>query len=515
MNFNRRVFLRTAATVSAATLASPAILTRARAGEPGAVRWLMAENTTGNWDPAANTTLANINCEYLAFDYLLLYPMAPGADPIAPVPSLATSFTVLDPFSVEMKIRQGVKFHDGADLTPEDVKASLEHYSKPGIARGFYPGPLSVTVKDPQTIVVSTKALSSPISSFLFLQAYNPILRAKDVEDGKALQAKMNGTGPYRFVGQQKDDIVFEANSRYWGKQPSIQRLAVRHVADGNARMLALLSGEAELIERLDPEQFVSLKQKTGVLVSKLQSVENRFLHFRNGVKPFDDWRVRRAAAAAIDREAILGIAGEAGYAADCPLVPMKLGYKSMPDYGKFDVAECQRLLVEAGYPHGKGMPNLEYLTSTGFYPKSKECCEAITAMLQEQGFPVTLTVLESAAWNERYYNPKAGHMIDGGWAAGTPEPNLQILLQYYSKIGLITGANDPTLDAAIEKEMAGTTLALRKAALQDTTLPTIADRMPNIVLFNSNLLHAMSSRLTGVRILPSAQIDFNSAALA
>ena len=91
--------------------------------------------------------------------------------------------------------------------------------------------------------------------------------------------------------------------------------------------------------------------------------------------------------------------------------------------------------------------------------------------------------VLEVAAWNERYYNPKAGHMIDGGWAAGTPEPNMQVLLQYYSKIGLITGANDPILDAAIEKEMSGTTLELRKEALQKVTLPAIAERMPNLVL--------------------------------
>lgn len=135
--------------------------------------------------------------------------------------------------------------------------------------------------------------------------------------------------------------------------------------------------------------------------------------------------------------------------------------------------------------------------------------------MLQAQGFPITLTVLEVAAWNDRYYNPKAGHMIDGGWAAGTPEPNLQILLQYYSKIGLITGAHDPVLDAAIEKEMAGTTLDLRKEALQNITLPAIAQSMPNLVLFNSNFLHAMTSRLSGVHILPSAQIDFNKAVLA
>lgn len=513
MNVSRRRFLQSA---TVATLAAPSIIRPARAAPSSTVRWLMAENTTGNWDPAANTTLANINCEYLAFDYLLLYPMTPGLDPIKPVPSLATGHSLIDPFTVEMKIRQGIKFHDGAALTVEDVKASLEHYSQPKIARAFFAGPLEVVIKDRETITVSTKSLGVPISSFLFLQAYCPILRAKDVADGKALQRGMNGTGPYRLVGQDKDDVIFEANEQYWGpSKPKIKRVVVRHVPDGNARILALQSGEAELIERLEPEQYLSLKSKTGITTSKLQSVENKYLHFRNGRKPFDDWRVRRAAAAAIDREAILGIAGEAGYAADSVLPPMKLGFRALPEYGKFDPKVCQQLLAEAGYPGGKGMPEIEYITSTGFYPKTKEYCEAITAMLQAQGFPVTLTVLEVAAWNDRYYNPNAGHMIDGGWAAGTPEPNLQIVFQYYSKVGLITGAHDPVLDAAIEKEMLAPTLELRKEALETVTLPAIADKLPNLVLFNSNLLHAMTSRLSGVRILPTAQIDFNNATLA
>lgn len=511
MTFDRREFLKTAA---AGTLASNSFASLA-AAESGVVRWLTAENTTGNWDPSANTNLANIYCEYLTHDYLLTYPMTIGTDVTVPVRSLAQSFKVIGPFKVEMELRPGVRFHDGAELVAEDVKATFEHYSRPKVGRPLYPGKIASSVTGKYRLTIDCEAAGMPMHKFLFLQFISPILRAKDVADPKALQSGMNGTGPFRFAGVERGSLIFEANRHYWGpNKPQLKRIILRHVPDGNARVLALLSGEAEITERLEPEQYQSLKSKPGIVVSKTKSTENKFLHFRNGKKPFDDWRVRRAAAAAIDRDAILGIVGDAGYAADCLVPPMKLGYEPS-SYGRFDPAECQRLLAEAGYPKGRGLPELDYITSTGFYPKTKEYGEAITAMLQAQGFPVKLTVMETAAWSERLYNPQQGHMIDSGWSPGTPEPDVQLVFLYFSKVGLITGCNDPAIDAALLKEMGTADLAARRKLLQKETIPTIVEKMPNLVLFNSNLLHAQDARLKGVTFLSAGMIDFTKATLA
>ena len=512
MTFDRRKFLQSTA---AGSLAATSLFNVAHSAEPGVVRWLMAENTTGNWDPSANTTLSNTFCEFLAYDYLFTYPMVPGTDVTKPVLSLAQSYKVLDPYTVEIELRKGVRFHDGAELVADDVKASFEHYSRPKIARAYYGATLQVKVTGKHSVVINSKDAGVTISMFMFLQVYAPILRAKDVANPKALQTHMNGTGPFRFAAQEQSSSIFEANPTYWGSSKTkIKRVIVRHVPDSNARVLALLSGEAEIIERLEPEQYQSIKQKPGFSVSSVKSVENKFLHFRNNRKPFDDWRVRRAAAAAIDRDAILSIAGEAGYAADCLVTPMKLGYIAQPNYGKFDPAECQRLLAAAGYPNGKGMPEIEYITSTGFYPKTKDYGEAVTAMLQAQGFPVKLTVMEVAAWNDRYYNPNAGHMIDGGWCTDTPDPDIQLWLMYYSKIGLVTGANDPELDAVLLKERNAPTIEIRRKVLQTEALPLIAQKMPNLVLFNSRMLHAMTGKLKGVSITAASQVDFTKASI-
>lgn len=72
---------------------------------------------------------------------------------------------------------------------------------------------------------------------------------------------------------------------------------------------------------------------------------------------------------------------------------PVKIGYVDVPDDPEYDPEKCQALLAEAGYPGGQGLPELEYITSVGFYPKTREYGELIAAMLQEQGFPVKLTI--------------------------------------------------------------------------------------------------------------------------
>lgn len=510
MKLSRRTFLMASAAIplTAAVLGAPL-----QAGETGVVRWLSPENTTGNWDPSGNTTLANTRIEFIVFDTLLRYPMT-GDDLLEPELRLAESFEIIDGANVDIVLKKGITFHDGAELTAEDVKASLEYYSREGAARAFYPGPVKVTVKDSHSLTVTTETF--PSHSFLFLQVYSPILRAADVATPEKLQGSMNGTGPFRYLGTDASGHSFEAFDGHWGGSTgNVKKIVVRYVPDGNARMLALMSGEAEVIERLEPEQYASLQSEEGVGTQKVNSVENRYLHFRCNKPPFDDYRVRRAAAAAIDREGLLSLIGEAGYKAESVLPPMKLGSTPLPDYGKYDPELCQQLLAEAGYPGGSGMPEIEYITSTGFYPKSKEICEAITAMLQAQGFPITLTVMEVAAWNDAYYNVNAGNMIDGGWAPNSPEPNIQLMLQYSSKIGLVTGVSEPSIDAVLAKQVAETDMATRAKIISDEVLPEIADKLPNQVLFNSNMMIATSSALTGIGMTAAGDLDFTAANMA
>jgi peptide/nickel transport system substrate-binding protein len=179
--------------------------------------------------------------------------------------------------------------------------------------------------------------------------------------------------------------------------------------------------------------------------------------------------------------------------------------------YPEYNPEECQRLLAEAGFPNGAGLPELEYITSTGFYPKTKEYGEVITAMLQEQGFPVTLNVMEVAAWNERLYDRPGGgpgHMVDCGWSTGSPEPDLVLRTHFHSSSKRICGIEDPEIDAALDAERNATSLDARKQSLQTNLMPLLAQKVPALSLFTSVLIHAMRADVEGLFIYPDGQAD-------
>lgn len=158
----RREFI---AGTAAAALAVP--MRGARAA-PDELRWLTAENVTGNWDPNANTTLANILVEEQVYESLVSYPMN-GADPTAPAYDLATSYKQLSPNVIEFKLRPDIRFHDGKPFTAEDVKASIE-YASIAKARPLYPGKVDCKVIDKTTVQMDSSPSGQSAIGPLFLQ---------------------------------------------------------------------------------------------------------------------------------------------------------------------------------------------------------------------------------------------------------------------------------------------------------------------------------------------------------
>ena len=289
------------------------------------------------------------------------------------------------------------------------------------------------------------------------------------------------------------------------------------YVGDVNTRVLALLNGEADIIERLEPEQYESLSGESGLRLNRTIATENKYLHFRCNKEPFSDPKLRRAAAHAIDRSLINEVMGVAGHPSNAYISPVKYGYADIPNYPEYDPEKCRQLLADAGYPGGNGLPELEYLTSIGFYPKTKEYGEIVTAMLQEQGFPVKLSVMETAAWLERIYDRPGGgpaHLLDVGWSTGSPEPDLVMRPMWHSSKALITGINDPEIDASLDKEQSETDPVERGRIIREETLPAIARSMPSLSLFTSVLIHGVTEKLNGAYFYPNGPIDLTKATI-
>lgn len=515
---NRRQFLTWSALAGATIAAVPRMdplffVNKAFAEGRRPMVFLSAENLTGNWDPTSHTTLAQINLESLIFGTLTRAPMRPD-NPSKLNNELATGMELIDEHTLEVSLRQDVTFHNGARFTANDLKASYEYGSQPDRPAAWYPGKCDVDVVDEYTARIRTDREGYPASLFILLSSFLPIMSASDIEDG-SVSRRPNGTGPFKFVEQSGNDTILEAFSDYYAGEPKLPGVTFSFVGDSTTRVLALRNGEADVIERLEPEQVNTIDQDPDVTVSKMMSVENKYLWFRCSKAPFDDERLRRAACHAIDHEAIVEILGDAGEESFAHISPVKFGYTDVEEYPRFDPERCQALLAEAGYPRGEGLPELEYITSVGFYPKTQEYGEMITAMLQAQGFPVTLNVMEVAAWNEALYDRPGGgpgHMIDCGWATGSPEPDLVLRTHFHSSSKRITGIVDEELDASLDKERNASTLDERERILQQETLPMIARKAPAHSLFTSVFIHAMHKDLDGLFLYPNGQLDASEA---
>lgn len=493
------------------------LINSAFAAEGKTLRFLAAEALTGNWDPTTHTNLGQLIVEGFVFGYLTRAPMKPES-PGDLVFELAESLTPIDANTLEVKLRKGIVFHDGTPFTSADVKATYEYGSQPDRPAQWYPGPVTVDIVDDHTCRINTAAHGYPAGLYYYLSSFLPIMAAKDIADKKQLSARMNGTGPFKYVDQKGDTTILAANPDFYLGKPNIPGLEYKFVGDTTTRTLSLLNGEADIIERLEQEQVETISADEKFAIHKAVSVENKYLFFRCSKPPFDDPRVRLAACHSIDRSQVLEILGVSGTFSKAHISPVKFGYTEVADYPEYDPEKAQALLAEAGFPGGEGLPELTYYTSVGFYPKTKEYAELITGMLQEQGFKVNLQTLEVAAWGNLLYDKEGGgegNMIDCGWCTGSPEPDLVLRTHFHSSSKRITGIVDPEIDAVLDKERNAASIEERKKVLQEETLPTIARKAPALALFTSVFIHAYDKKLEGLYIYPNGMQDMSKATLS
>ena len=138
---------------------------------------------------------------------------------------------------------------------------------------------------------------------------------------------------------------------------------------------------------------------------------------------------------------------------------------------------------------------------------------------MQEQGFNVSLTVMDTAAWGDRLYQHAGsmaeGHMIDCGWMSGSPEPDIVLRAMFYSKAGpgggLINGIKDKDIDAALDDERAEADPAKRKVLVCKAT-EVIASKVPSLSLFTSVNLNACRAGLTDLYVYPNGPMDLTRA---
>src|SRR5712664_1517758 len=220
-----------------------------------------AEATT--MDPGRSTQVLTVNYFVNLYDTLTRWDTS-----LQLQPGLATSWKNVNETTWEFTLRQGVKFHDGAPLTAEDVKATLERNMQPGktvVTPGFTTIE-AVQIASPTVIRIITKK-PDPLIAGRMAQMGSQILPARlTTDDGvKELARRPIGTGAYRFVEWVKDErLVMEANRDWWGwegKAPAIDRVIWKPIPDDFPRIVALEKGEASIITNVPPDRIKAIAE--------------------------------------------------------------------------------------------------------------------------------------------------------------------------------------------------------------------------------------------------------------
>jgi len=286
------------------------------------------------------------------------------------VPALAAELPkLISPQVWEVKLRKGVKFHNGEDFNADSAKFSLERVKDPKMrASSNFKLIQRVEIVDPYTVRVHTvKPWPTFIPSMNHPQAAMYPPKAYADKDTQYISKNPIGTGPYKYVRWSKDEeIVLEANENYYRGAPKIKTVVFRPIPDDAVRVAALQNGEIDVAVNIPPHLANIIANHPKLYLSTAPSVRTIQLMFSTHqfdtqnklVGPYPgpagDKRIRQAIAYALDVDEIIkGVLDGKGQRVATMLPSMHFGYDPSLKPIHQDLAKTKKLLAEAGSPNG------------------------------------------------------------------------------------------------------------------------------------------------------------------
>lgn len=336
------------------------------------------------------------------FNYLFKRDNATGEI----VPDLAESYEKKDDTTWEVKLKEGVTFHNGEALDSEDVKFSLERVAHDSTLLDHinYKAIKEVEVIDELTLRIITHepdpALLNRISRIA-----SSILPSEYIEEHGMDHFLNNpvGTGPFKFVEWKRDDrIVLEVYEDYFaGKNEEWDEVVFRVIPENSTRVSELLTGGVDIATNIPPSEWERVEKNDGTYLS--QGASNRtvmiFLRSTEGY-PTSDPRVRKALDLAIDNKAITdNLLNGAGIPTITRVAPGNFGFaEELYNTYNYDVEEAKKLLAEAGYPDGFEMT---FHSPKGRYLQDAEISEMVAAMWSAIGVKAKVEFMEWSSFVE------------------------------------------------------------------------------------------------------------------
>jgi len=503
---SRRRFLQISAAGMAAAIGSVGFdltpeqaLAVARRQQEGVLR--VAAGNPATLDPltaSADTEIAFLNA---AYDYLIDTNAQSEL-----IPRLAESWDVSeDGLTYTVKIREGVTFHDGSELTLDDVLFTFEYLrGEEGPVQGLLSSVDSIEASDDNSIVI-TLSETNPDFIYNLTDNHIVILQAGATNIGE----EFNGTGPFILEEYIPGDrAVFTANENYWGGAPGVSTLEFIYFDDLQAAVNALQGGVVDIATRMDNASFFNLVGDANFNAIDLPTNGHDLVRLRSDRGIGADPLVQQAFKLATDRDAIyeriqLGF-GAVGK--DTPIGPLYGEYfLSDLELPARDPEAARALLAEAGYEDGVEL--------TMFVPNSGDrpaLAQALAAQWAEAGITINIELQDEAT----YYAEDGWLEVDLGITGWGSRPIAQFYLDFYVETDAVWNEahySNPAVDEQIQIARTSLDQAERVAAYHEIQR-LLAEDGPFIISYFFASFAVAASNVSGLESHPfPGRINFNT----
>ena len=454
-------------------------------------------------------------------------------------PRIAESWTASeDAKSWTFKIREGVMFNDGTPLTVDDIvytfTAIFDEDITKGISRskGNYDNILDaagVVKVDETTIQFNLLQANGNFPYFVSSACYGMCIIKKDAFGGAGWESTMIAAGPWKMVSHvNTENTVYALNEFYWDKdfKPKFDTVELVQFVSAATALPQLQTGEIDFIGALEAADAVALDKDKFSVETLPAGAGFAHVHMRTNFGPFQDKRIRQAAALTIDRPGyvdgvLMGIGGRVGN--DSVMDPYNTADTSVPQREK-DIEKAKALMAEAGVPNG-----FKVDLSSWARDDINKYANLIKTSFAEIGIEVTLVIDGSDGGSAVYYTydpypskpGKVNQFDNHSWLAsnlgivdwagrGVPD---QYLMREWRSTGDWSGAqlDSREMDAAIDEYLQAITPEAKKTAskkIQEVSL----DETPYILAYTSNLITAGRKDLKGMVVNGMGQFDARKA---
>jgi peptide/nickel transport system substrate-binding protein len=458
----------------------------------------------GTLDPARATT----GEEYI-YDNLVFNGLTRLRTDLSLEPDLAESWDYTpDLKSWTFHLRAGVKFHNGRELTAEDVVKTFERILDPATGaapRSNYEMVERITAPDQRTVRFDLKY---PYGGFADIMADRQVkIVPHDLVD--ALPTQPVGTGPFLFKSYTPGDrLVLAKNPDYWEKgAPRLDGAELRIVPEMSVRIAALQAGDLDVIWELPPEQVKPLADR-GIRVDSVPTASWDAAIMNNAIPPFNDPKVRKAFELAVDKRDVveLTLFGQ-GAPTHSPIPPSHPFFNKDVPVTKADPVAAKKLLAEAGHPNGVKVPLV--------VPAGRAIREKLGITLQQlakpAGFDIEIQRVPFARYSAEI-SGKAPFYIDGYFARPTVDTSTH---PFFHSQGTWNARlfhyNNPKVDEVLDKaRLTGKPEEQKPFYLAFQKL--VADDPPGYIAYAINFICAYRKDLEDVETHPMRWFDLRAA---